>query len=76
MAKKTSTPIDFEATMKELELLVGRMEKGDLPLEESLKQYERGMELTQACQKALNDAELTVTTISERYAKDSGSSDQ
>ncbi|RLK48716.1 exodeoxyribonuclease VII small subunit [Alkalispirillum mobile] len=54
---------DFEAALKELEGLVERMERGELSLEESLRQFERGVELTRACQKALQDAEQKVETL-------------
>lgn len=54
---------DFERALKELEELVGRMEQGDLPLEESLKAFERGIELTRACQQALKEAEQKVEIL-------------
>ncbi len=54
---------DFEHALKELEELVGRMEQGDLPLEESLKAFERGVELTRACQQALKEAEQKVEIL-------------
>ena len=57
MSKKDEATLDFEAALDELEKLVARMEEGDLPLEETLKLFERGMELTRQCQKALADAE-------------------
>ena len=60
--KKPATP-DFEAALEELEQLVARMEEGDLPLEESLKQFERGVTLTRQCQKALQDAEQKVEIL-------------
>ncbi len=65
---KDNTP-SFETSLKELEALVKNMETGDLSLEESLKEYERGMELTRLCQAALEEAELKVKVISEKYAK-------
>ena len=46
--------------MAELEAIVERLEHGDLPLEESLKQFERGVELTRTCQAALKQAEQKV----------------
>ena len=55
--------IDFEKSLAELEQLVETMEKGDLTLEESLKQFERGVSLTRACQKALADAEQKVKIL-------------
>ena len=62
MAKKkisTDTP-DFELALKELESIVERMEKGEQTLEDSLKDFERGMELSKQCQNNLKQAELRV----------------
>ncbi|HEX5515251.1 MAG TPA: exodeoxyribonuclease VII small subunit [Gammaproteobacteria bacterium] len=58
-----STTFDFEHALKELEELVGRMEQGDLSLEESLKAFERGIELTRGCQQALKEAEQKVEIL-------------
>lgn len=63
MAKKTSSPLDFEQALKELEELVSRMEQGELTLEESLKCFERGIQLTRACQRALKEAEQKVERL-------------
>ena len=49
--------------MAELESLVERLEQGDLPLEESLKAFERGVQLTRSCQSALKDAEQKVEIL-------------
>jgi exodeoxyribonuclease VII small subunit len=54
---------DFEQSMRELETLVERLEQGDLPLEEALKQFERGVALTKACQAALKAAEHKVEIL-------------
>jgi len=59
-----SSKIDFEKTLAELESVVARMEQGELSLEDSLKEYERGIALTRACQKALAEAEQRVTQLS------------
>lgn len=56
--------IDFEKSLAELEQLVETMEQGDLSLEESLKNFERGVALTRACQKALEQAEQRVRILS------------
>ena len=55
--------VDFEAAMSELETLVERLETGELPLEESLKAFERGLALTRRCQSALKDAEQKVEVL-------------
>jgi len=68
-AKKSaskSSDLDFEAAIKELESLVERMEQGDQSLEQSLKDFERGVELTRTCQKALKQAEQKVQLLLEQ----------
>jgi exodeoxyribonuclease VII small subunit len=65
VARKPTT-IDFEKALQELETLVERLEKGDLPLEESLKHFERGIELSRACQTALKEAEQKVEILISR----------
>ena len=66
MAKRSNKTPDFETALAELEALVERMEQGDLSLDESLKQFERGVQLTRSCQKALKDAEKKVQVLLER----------
>jgi exodeoxyribonuclease VII small subunit len=73
VAKKTArtaedTP-DFEQALKELEAIVERMEQGDATLEESLKQFERGIALTRACQQALKAAGQKVEILIEENGK-------
>jgi len=58
----------FETALKELEDIVARMERGDLPLEESLTLFERGMALTGECRQALDTAELRVRNLLDRGA--------
>lgn len=55
--------IDFEKTLTDLESIVDRLEQGDLPLDESLKAFERGVELTRQCQVALKQAEQKVEIL-------------
>jgi exodeoxyribonuclease VII small subunit len=52
--------------MAELEGVVARLEQGDVPLEEALKAFERGVALTRACQEALAVAEQKVEILIER----------
>ncbi len=69
MAKKNTTasdPTRFEDALKELEGLVTRMEQGDLPLEESLACFERGIALTRTCQHALKEAEQKIQILVEK----------
>jgi exodeoxyribonuclease VII small subunit len=63
---KPAKPPDFERSLDELERIVKQMEDGELSLEESLKTFERGMDLSRACQKALDDAEQRVRILTER----------
>jgi exodeoxyribonuclease VII small subunit len=55
--------LDFETAMRDLEALVERLEHGDLPLEESLAAFERGVMLTRTCQAALKEAEQKVEIL-------------
>lgn len=64
MANTKTDELDFEAAMAELEALVQRLEAGDLPLEDTLKQFERGVSLTRQCQDALRRAEQKVQLLS------------
>ncbi len=66
MPKKQTSNLDFDGAIRELEALVERMEKGELSLEESLKTFERGIELTRACQKALDEAEQKVEILTQK----------
>jgi exodeoxyribonuclease VII small subunit len=54
---------DFENAMAELEALVLRMESGELSLEDSLREFERGVQLTRACQEQLKAAEQRVRIL-------------
>jgi len=70
MAKKISKNPDFEASLKELETLVESMEQGDLSLEESLGHFERGVQLSRACQQALKTAEQKVEILMKKNGQD------
>ncbi|MFI0400159.1 MAG: exodeoxyribonuclease VII small subunit [Thiolinea sp.] len=63
MAKKETIKPDFEQSLQELEALVLKMETGDLSLEDSLKEFERGVQLTRQCQEALTAAEQRVKLL-------------
>ena len=53
----------FEAALRELEGIVGRLERGDVPLEESIERYARGDALRRHCDKLLRAAEAKVEKI-------------
>ena len=56
---------EFEKSLQQLEKIVGRMESGELGLEESLAQFEQGIKLAKACQDTLANAELKVEQLIE-----------
>jgi exodeoxyribonuclease VII small subunit len=64
--KTTNEPVDFEQALRDLEALVERLEAGELTLEQSLNEFERGVELTRRCQQALSDAEQRVKILTEQ----------
>jgi len=53
----------FEQQLKSLEGIVDKLEKGDLPLEESLKLFEEGVKLSNACKQELEAAEGRVQVL-------------
>lgn len=57
--------MDFETSLKQLEALVEKLEKGGLSLEESLKCYEQGVKLTRECRQALQQAEQKISVLSK-----------
>jgi exodeoxyribonuclease VII small subunit len=59
----------FESYLDELEQLVQRMEKGDQTLEQSLKDFERGVALTRACEKTLRQAEQRVEQLVNKHGE-------
>ena len=61
-AAKQDSP-NFEASLGELEKIVARLESGELSLENSLKEFERGVELTRNCHQALQKAEQRVQQL-------------
>ena len=64
----TDTPVEemsFEDAMRELEKVVSDLERGDVPLEQSIALYERGAQLKQHCQTKLKEAEEKVALITQ-----------
>ena len=55
--------VKFEQAMARLEAIVGELENGDLPLDESLKIFEEGIRLSKNCLKVLEDAERKVEVL-------------
>lgn len=54
---------NFEENMKNLENIVEELEKGDLNLEDSIKKFEEGMELSKKCNEILENAEKKITVL-------------
>ncbi|SDW74069.1 exodeoxyribonuclease VII small subunit [Litoreibacter albidus] len=63
MADMKVDEMSFEQAMSELEQVVGQLERGDVPLEDSIKLYERGAELKKRCETKLKEAEEKVAQI-------------
>lgn len=61
-----TTSFDFEQALADLEALVERLEQGDLPLEASLAEFQRGVDLSRRCQAALAAAEQRVEILLQR----------
>jgi len=61
--------LKFEEMMKSLEDIVGELESGNMPLEESLKKYEEGMKLIQLCRKKLDETKRKVEVLIKKDGK-------
>lgn len=59
----------FEEALNELESIVALLEKGDVPLEEAISLFERGIELSSYCDKKLNEAEGRITMLIKEHDK-------
>ncbi|MFV2032694.1 MAG: exodeoxyribonuclease VII small subunit [Gammaproteobacteria bacterium] len=66
MSKTDDKLKDFEKSMSQLEKIVSQMESGELGLEESLAQFEKGITLARSCQDTLAKAELRVEKLIEK----------
>ena len=54
---------NFESNLKKLEVIVDKLESGDIGLEESVKLYEEGMKIKKICDKKLKDIEMQIKKI-------------
>jgi exodeoxyribonuclease VII small subunit len=61
--------LSFEESIKELTNIVGKIEQGQIPLQDSLEQYEKGMALIKQCRTILEKAEKRIEKISEQQIK-------
>ena len=57
---------DFEAALTELDAIVKKLEDGDIPLEQSLQLFERGVQLSRFCHARLEEAERRIEILNER----------
>ncbi len=55
--------VSFEETLKQLEAIVTQLENGDLPLDEALNEFEKGIKLARSGQKQLNEAEQRIQIL-------------
>ena len=67
--------LSFEEAIKELTGIVGKIEQGEIPLQDSLGQYEKGMALIKHCRDILQKAEQRIEKISEAQAKSQKNTD-
>jgi len=68
--------VHFEKSISELESIVMQLEKGELSLEDSLKQFEKGITLARKCEDTLNKAEQKIEMLSANKAPLEGSTDE
>ena len=67
--------LSFEEAIKELTDIVGKIEQGEIPLQDSLQQYEKGMALIKHCRTILKQAEERIEKISQPDAESQDSSE-
>lgn len=63
MSNKAFKNLKFEQALSQLEKMVQKLEEGELPLEDSIKTFESGMELTRFCEEKLNEAQSRVEML-------------
>lgn len=66
MPEERTEPLSFEARLDELERIVKELERGDLPLEQSLFLFEAGMRLSADCKRQLEEAETRVEILTKK----------
>ncbi|MGT2933026.1 exodeoxyribonuclease VII small subunit [Streptococcus catagoni] len=58
-----STKKTFEENLQDLEIIVNKLENGDVPLEEAISEFQKGMILSKELQKTLQNAEKTLVKV-------------
>ena len=71
MTSRKKTP-DLEKSLAQLEEVVQLLEEGEIPLEEALKQFEKGVKLSRDCQTALKAAEQRIKVLTDGELEDFG----
>jgi exodeoxyribonuclease VII small subunit len=66
MVPMAETVASFETCLEELEKVVKELESGDLPLDRSLELFSRGIQLSDACRKQLEEAESRVEILTRK----------
>lgn len=70
--KNDITKLSFEESIKRLKTIVERIEQGEIPLQDSLEQYEQGMALIKHCRDILQKAEKRIEKISKPQEAEPG----
>ena len=65
MEVKMDTKKNYEESIKELEKVVARLESGELPLDESVEEFQKGIELSRYCSKKLDEIEKKISILLE-----------
>jgi len=65
-SNKDANALNFEQAITELTSIVDKIEQGEVPLQDSLNQYEAGMTLIKHCRTLLHDAEARIEVISKQ----------
>jgi exodeoxyribonuclease VII small subunit len=68
--------LSFEEAIKELANIVGKIEQGQIPLQDSLTQYEKGMALIKHCRTILQKAEKRIEKISKEQATENSQQEE
>jgi len=63
--KNTESPATFEESLRRLEQIVGRLEQGDVPLDQAMHLYEEGIAVSKICAAKLAEAELVLKRLSK-----------
>lgn len=61
----TENTFNFEKSLQELEKIVSALESNDISLDESIKLFEKGIELSDKCRKTLESAEIKITSLTD-----------